>query len=321
MLRYMAKRVALPFIFFTCVLAIMSAQNVATVKNKIKTGLEEAKLKGQVRCVIDTEYSFKNNPYTYTDSIYLGKAETWWYDKNGLLCGHIIWGVYTDMRYTFYRNGHKIKECRGNTENGDTSMADKLNETYDKYGNLILSWINGDSMDSIQVDSFTYDKRGNLLETGQRSKSLEIRNAPLRDYIPAIKYAYNDYDQLLWKHELQPGLVTIYKYDNDGNMIEESYLFTYAFMKYIGRVAYRYNNKGLKTDKLYIYADIDTLWHFTYDSLGNMLEEHNHMFIKPYTLTTMHHYQYDAYGNWVSDSVIRKPDGLIAVHQRRVEYY
>ena len=101
---------------------------------------------------------------------------------------------------------------------------------------------------------------------------------------------------------------TIYKYDDKGNVIEET-AYNEQNMDYQKSYAYRYNDKGKILHKIkYDVGVKDAEWTYKYDKKGNLTEEKLHSRNKDFNNNKLTHI-YDEKGNEIERSFY-KSDSL-----------
>jgi len=102
---------------------------------------------------------------------------------------------------------------------------------------------------------------------------------------------------------------TIYRYDNNGNLLEVQYDNN--------KSTYRYDSKGYLLEYAYKNFEGDYKYKYTYNDIGLLKEEFLYKDEILYHKTT---YKYDSKENWI-EKIIYENDNFKKVIQRRIQYY
>jgi len=190
---------------------------------------------------------------------------------------------------------------------------------YPGAGEEIYDFINGNLISEKYYENNTllfgtnlkYDKLGRLLESSKYSNRKNLkRKAGKPFFIETYQYdssglltAYtmDNHSEIFKKY--------IYKYDNNGNKIEEGYCENYKGIKYPvecnykALLGYEYNAKNQLTKKFGIskWSPHNTDTYYQYDEYGNEIEAKGY-YITDVTVLGFHYvYQYDEYGNKIME--------------------
>lgn len=253
-------------------------QNMITsYQNKLKTELSIS-LSGRVKFLRESSY--------YTNS---NSSDTISYFFNNQ--GSPTQIIKTDRAFFNLGSGKKIYDF----ENGNL-----ISEKYYENNTLLFG------------TNLKYDNMGRLLESTKYSNNKNLkRKAGKPNFIET--YQYNSLGQLTaYTMDNISGEVFhkwVYKYDNNGNKIEEGSCENYkginnpADCNYKALHGYEYNDKNQLTKKFDIgkWSPNNTDTYYQYDALGNEIEAKGY-YITDVTVLGFHYvYQYDEYGNKIME--------------------
>ena len=308
----MAKRITTFLLLWNLLLAF--------AQNQGKTDLAHSGLKGPV-----AEYTYANyaihRDSLKGDSLILIESETNQYDRAGKLTGHTKYGGAYRKKFTatYFHNGRQYEyyDCYGDRTNIFSFGPAPAN--YDSAGRITLKWTNHLTCDSATIDSFTYDKRGNILQHLRKEKAMENICDSSAEFKPVTINRYNDSGQIVWRKE--GASTVVFKYDDAGYPLETDVYE--GGSEPVNRLVYCYNAKGQleQMDRYKAYEVEGPFIYYSYDSMGSELQQlamHGRGFKNLY----LHHYTYDTYGNWVTDSIVKdvlKHSSTFA--KRDISYY
>lgn len=187
-------------------------------------------------------------------------------------------------------------------------------------GNKIFDFENGNLISEKYYENNTllfgtdlmYDNKGRLIESSKFSNNKNLkRKAGKPNFIET--YQYNNLGQLrAYTMDNISGEVFhkwVYKYDKNGNKIEEGSCENYkginnpTFCNYKALHGYEYNDKNQLTKKFDIgkWSPHNTETYYQYDEHGNEIEAKGY-YITNVTVLGYHFvYQYDEYGNRIRE--------------------
>ena len=236
-------------------------------------------LSGKVKSINQTQY-YKNlsefEKGGNVDDYYnppLIRQNTWTVTKNGLE-KNVIDG---NRQVIFNQKGNTV-EIKGYDSNGD---GYKCLYKYDKQGNRIKENIHDSDGDLAR--NRLYDEKGNLIEENE--------------------YYYNNlYEKIIYKYffvDRNLEYKTLYKYDEDGNLIEKNNVD----LKY--KTLYKYDGKGNLIEK----NEYDSRGHkyktlYKYDEKGNLIERYKYLCLSEEDYLAYNTlYKYDEEGNLIEENI------------------
>jgi hypothetical protein len=213
-------------------------------------------------------------------------------------------------------------------------MGVMITQTFDKKGNLLEK----NMPFSGEKETWSYNGEGNKVEyttyrngeprmthkyeyddSGYNTREMWVRADGTIDY--EFQYVYDDRGNMLEKNGMFNNTLNdrwVFKYDEDGNKIEEGHAggdavvyarFVYSFddnRNVISKEEYGKNGELVRKES------------FTYDMQGNMTEEMEKA--NQYSRTFKYELQYDQQGNWTSRYVINE-QGITNIKLREFIYY
>jgi len=287
---------------------------------KIPTDLQNEGLLGKVKSM--TTKSYQSNEPNKTPTV----SETFLYDsgkktfnKSGYYLENIRYDksgvVSKHEKYDYDANGHLVKIIGIDKQGVEHIIKTfQIDNTGKRIGRNDYYW-NGKISDST---SLKWDSKGNLIwiiDANPEKKTVEkIEKRWYDDKDNIIERSYEmQYDGFLEKYSTRK-----YKYNQDGNMIEQveynrdsiaKYWYTWVYSnKYDFVENYYYSEDGKKPAK-----PVSTT-RYDYDDKGNILEESGQDGVKKSI------YVYDSYGNWTKKTFLEN-NKTTYIEVRSFEYY
>ena len=260
---------------------------LSSASDQPKTGWEKDGLKGKVKVV--NLYSVKQQgrrlvkdklKSSYSYDINGNKIEQKTYTEEGKLCSRNI--------YKYDDNGNMTEEC---DYDSTANLEYKETLTYDSKGNLIETCIYGckiyDCIVSGVYDVFRktirkYRDDGKLVEelvfydSRADSALLDILGESIATDLKPLAYIDHEYDKEYQESYDILSSIETYKYDEKGNLIEDSEYWRDSSLHYKRVYKYDENNNKIKVFKSIGEDSLRLVMSYKYNENNEVIEEYNY---------------------------------------------
>ncbi len=287
-------------------------------ENSKQSDLKNENLKGKVKSITGYKANIIDikNEVTEEPIIEFRKE----YNDRGMISLQQLYDTFGKLKHEttneYNNEGLRIKTVR-NSFHPETKSVELIR--YDTTGKPV-------SISVIINDTNTFVSELKYNEFGDLAQSIITEDG--KTDTTTLKYKYNDDGQINWKKQTQSTdqveykYITTYKYDNNGNLIEETSHSDLGKMKW----TYQYNkNNNLIASSTYQDADIQQKTKYN--------KNRNYTLIQLYDQEELYRelkyeYDLDKKGNWIEKKVfvkqISSDDNKFTpayIQTRKIEYY